>query len=86
MPKGMLLIVNKPPIQYGVEEAVEAVLTDIGFISSREKRAREDHFDILYELEQQLVETLKNMALTDNIEIISSCSFAFTRQNEMKEL
>ena len=86
MPKEMLPIVNKPLIQYGVEQAVEAGLTDIGFISSREKREREDHFDILYELEQQLVGTLKNMALTDNRKIISSCSFAFTRQNEMKGL
>ena len=52
MPKEMLPIVNKPLIQYGVEEAIEAGLTDIGFVSGRGKRAIEDHFDISYELEQ----------------------------------
>ena len=43
MPKEMLPIVSKPLIQYGVEEAIGAGLTDIGFISGRGKRAIEDH-------------------------------------------
>ena len=46
MPKEMLPIVNKPLVQYGVEEAIEAGLTDIGIISGRGKRAIEDHFDV----------------------------------------
>ena len=50
MPKEMLPIVNKPLIQYGVEEALAAGLTQIGFVTGRGKRALEDHFDTNYEL------------------------------------
>ena len=50
MPKEMLPIVNKPLIQYGVEEAIEAGLRNMGFISGRGKRAIEDHFDISFNL------------------------------------
>ena len=50
MPKEMLPIVNKPLIQYGVEEAIEAGISDVAVISGRGKRAVEDHFDISYEL------------------------------------
>ena len=64
MPKEMLPIVNKPLIQYGVEEAIEAGLTDIGFVSGRGKRAIEDHFDISYELEQQIMGTSKEYKYT----------------------
>ena len=45
MPKEMLPIVNKPLIQYGVEEAIEAGIPEVGFVSGRGKRAIEDHFD-----------------------------------------
>ena len=86
MPKEMLPVVNKPLIQYGVEEAIEAGLTDIGFISGRGKRAIEDHFDISYELEHQIAGTSKEYALNDIREIIRSCSFSYTRQNQMKGL
>lgn len=54
MPKEMLPIVNKPLIQYGVEEALAAGLTQIGFVTGRGKRALEDHFDTNYELEHQI--------------------------------
>ena len=53
-PKEMLPIVDKPLIQYAVEEAVAAGITDIIFISSRTKRTVEDHFDKAYELETEL--------------------------------
>jgi UTP--glucose-1-phosphate uridylyltransferase len=43
MPKEILPILDKPLVQYGVEEAVEAGLTDIGFVTCRGKRALEDH-------------------------------------------
>ncbi|MEC8645107.1 MAG: UTP--glucose-1-phosphate uridylyltransferase GalU [Pseudomonadota bacterium] len=86
MPKEMLPVVNKPLIQYGVEEAIEAGLTDIGFISGRGKRAIEDHFDISYELEHQIEGTAKEHALHDIREIINGCSFSYTRQNQMKGL
>src|SRR5450830_1245842 len=53
-PKEMLPIVDKPLIQYAVEEAVEAGITEMIFITGRNKRAIEDHFDTAYELETEL--------------------------------
>lgn len=53
-PKEMLPIVDKPLIQYAVEEAVAAGVTDLVFITGRNKRAIEDHFDTAYELEAEL--------------------------------
>lgn len=53
-PKEMLPIVDKPLIQYAVEEAVAAGITDLIFITGRNKRAIEDHFDTAYELESEL--------------------------------
>jgi len=50
-PKEMLPVVDKPAIQYVVEEAVQAGLTDILIITGRNKRAVEDHFDRNFELE-----------------------------------
>ena len=61
MPKEMLPVVNKPLIQYGVEEALDAGLTEISIVTGRGKRALEDHFDISYELENQIkARTRKN--------------------------
>ena len=51
MPKEMLTIVDKPLIQYAVEEALEAGIEQIIFVTGRGKSALEDHFDISYELE-----------------------------------
>ncbi|MBL8437976.1 MAG: UTP--glucose-1-phosphate uridylyltransferase GalU [Zoogloeaceae bacterium] len=53
-PKEMMPIVDKPLIQYAVEEAVSAGVTDLVFITGRSKRAIEDHFDKAYELETEL--------------------------------
>ncbi|BAL25105.1 UTP--glucose-1-phosphate uridylyltransferase GalU [Azoarcus sp. KH32C] len=53
-PKEMLPIVDKPLIQYAVEEAVDAGITDLIFITGRTKRSIEDHFDKAYELETEL--------------------------------
>lgn len=53
-PKEMLPIVDKPLIQYAVEEAVEAGITEMIFITGRNKRAIEDHFDKAYEIEAEL--------------------------------
>ena len=53
-PKEMLPIVDKPLIQYAVEEAVAAGVTDMIFVTGRSKRAIEDHFDKAYELESEL--------------------------------
>ena len=54
-PKEMLPIVDKPLIQYAVEEAVAAGITDMVFVTGRSKRAIEDHFDKAYELENELL-------------------------------
>src|SRR5213079_882146 len=53
-PKEMLPIVDKPLIQYAVEEAIEAGIKDMIFVTGRGKRAIEDHFDKAYELEAEL--------------------------------
>ncbi len=56
MPKEILPILDKPLVQYGVEEALSAGLTDIGFVTGRGKRAIEDHFDTSFELEYTLAQ------------------------------
>ena len=63
-PKEMLPVVDKPLIQYAVEEAVAAGITDLIFITGRNKRAIEDHFDTAYELESEL-EAAGKTALLD---------------------
>jgi UTP--glucose-1-phosphate uridylyltransferase len=55
-PKEMLPVVDKPVIQYLVEEAVSAGITDIIIVTGRGKRSIEDHFDMSFELEKTLVE------------------------------
>ncbi|MGZ3241466.1 MAG: UTP--glucose-1-phosphate uridylyltransferase GalU [Burkholderiaceae bacterium] len=62
-PKEMLPIVDKPLIQYAVEEAVAAGITEMVFITGRNKRAIEDHFDTAYELEAVLEEAGKKQLL-----------------------
>jgi UTP--glucose-1-phosphate uridylyltransferase len=86
MPKEMLPIVNKPLIQYGVEEALVAGIHGMGIVTGRGKRALEDHFDISYELEHQIAGTSKEGALTDIRRLINECTFSYTRQVEMKGL
>lgn len=86
MPKEMLPVVNKPLVQYGVEEAIEAGLDEIGFVTGRGKRSIADHFDMNYELEHQIAGTSKEEYLTSIREVINTGSFSFTRQAEMKGL
>jgi len=62
-PKEMLPVVDKPLIQYAVEEAVAAGITEMVFITGRNKRAIEDHFDTAYELESELEAANKNVLL-----------------------
>ena len=85
-PKEMLPVVNKPLIEYAVQEAVEAGLTQIGFVTGRGKRALEDHFDKNYELEDQIRGTGKEDLLRPTRDLIDSCQFSYTRQKEMKGL
>ncbi len=86
MPKEMLPILTKPLIQYGVEEAVEAGMNTMAIITGRGKRAIEDHFDISYELENQIKGTSKEHLLKEIRSLITKCTFTYTRQVEMRGL
>ena len=86
MPKEMLPILTKPLIQYGVEEAVEAGMNTMAIITGRGKRAIEDHFDISYELENQIKGTSKEHLLREIRSLITKCTFTYTRQVEMRGL
>ena len=84
MPKEMMPIVNKPLVQYGVEEAFNAGMTDMAFVTGRGKRAIPDHFDISYELEAQIAGTDKENHLIGIRNLIDNCTFTYTRQMQMK--
>ena len=86
MPKEMLPILNKPLIQYGVEEALEAGMTQIAFVTGRGKRAIEDHFDINYEIEHEIEGTEQEKALEGIRQLLSSCRFSYTRQLKIEGL
>jgi UTP--glucose-1-phosphate uridylyltransferase len=82
-PKEMLPIVDKPLIQYAVEEAVSAGITDLIFITGRGKRAIEDHFDKAYELEAELQAHGKNKLLKEVRGLLpDGVSCAYVRQAE----
>jgi UTP--glucose-1-phosphate uridylyltransferase len=82
-PKEMLPIVDKPLIQYAVEEAVAAGITDLIFITGRGKRAIEDHFDKAYELEAELQAHGKNKLLKEVRNLLpEGVSCAYVRQAE----
>ena len=83
MPKEMLPILDKPLVQYGVEEAAAAGLDRICFVTGRGKRAIEDHFDVSFELESSIAGTGKEDALQGIRRLIAQCSFSYTRQREM---
>ena len=82
-PKEMLPVVDKPLIQYAVEEAARAGITDMVFITGRSKRAIEDHFDKAYELEAEL-EAKNKTALLDAVRSVapSSINCIYIRQPE----
>lgn len=86
LPKEMLPILTKPLIHYGVDEALEAGMDTMGFVTGRSKRALEDYFDISYELEHQISGTKKEYLLAEIRTLINRCTFTFTRQNEMRGL
>lgn len=81
MPKEMMPIVDKPVIQYLVEEAVESGIEEIIFVTGRGKRAIEDHFDISYELEDTLVEKNKKELLAAVQGIPNLAKFSYVRQS-----
>jgi UTP--glucose-1-phosphate uridylyltransferase len=86
MPKEMLPIVDKPTIQYIVEEAVESGIEDIIIVTGKGKRAIEDHFDNSFELEQNLLHKGK-MELLDEVQKSSKLvDIHYIRQKEPKGL
>jgi UTP--glucose-1-phosphate uridylyltransferase len=83
IPKEMLPILNKPLLQYGVEEALSAGVTNMAIVTGRGKRSIEDHFDNAFELETQLKGTLKEHYLNEINIIIKKSTFTYVRQQEM---
>ena len=80
-PKEMLPVVDKPAIQYVVEEAVAAGIDDILIITSRSKRSIEDHFDRQFELEYHLDAAGKQAELTEIVDLASLADIHFVRQS-----
>src|SRR5688500_4068705 len=76
-PKEMLPIVDKPLIQYAVEEAAAAGITEMIFVTGRNKRAIEDHFDKAYELETELERKGKDV-LIDSVRSALQASVRYT--------
>lgn len=85
-PKEMIPIVDKPTIQYIVEEAAAAGIEDILVISGRNKRAIEDHFDKSYELEEELSRKGKSELLEVVENISNMANIHYIRQKEAKGL
>lgn len=85
MPKEMLPIVDKPTIQYIVEEAIESGIEDIIIVTGKGKRAIEDHFDHNFELEDNLMKKEK-LDLLDKINYASNVDIHYIRQKEPKGL
>ena len=83
MPKEMLTVVDKPLIQYAVEEAASAGITDMIFVTGRNKRAIEDHFDRAYELENELIRAEKHDLLDElRAAVPSNINCIFLRQGD----
>ncbi len=80
-PKEMLPVVDKPAIQYVVEEAVAAGIDDILIITSRSKRSIEDHFDRQFELEHHLDQSGKHDQLGTVVDLASLADIHFVRQS-----
>jgi UTP--glucose-1-phosphate uridylyltransferase len=81
-PKEMLPLVDKPIIQYGVEEAVASGVKDIIIVTGRGKNAIEDHFDVNIELESFLQQRGKNDLLEEIRNISNNSNVAYVRQGE----
>ena len=81
MPKEMLTVVDKPLIQYAVEEALEAGIEQIIFVTGRGKGALEDHFDISYELEDTMRARGKSLDAISHIRMKPG-SPVYVRQQE----
>lgn len=83
IPKEMLPIVDKPLIHYAVEEAMDAGMVDNAFVTGRGKYSISDHFDISYEMEAEISGTGKEEKLKNIRNLLSNCTFTYTRQKKM---
>ncbi len=81
-PKEMLVLVDKPVIQYGVEEAVQSGVTNIVIVTGRGKNAIEDHFDVAVELESFLEQRGKKEQLEEIRKITQLIQVSYVRQGE----
>lgn len=86
MPKEMLPILNKPTIQYIVEEAIASGIEDIIIVTGKGKRAIEDHFDHAFELEHYLADQGKSSTLEEVLSSSTVPNVHFIRQKEPKGL
>ena len=87
IPKEMLPIIDRPLIEYAVEEAVNAGITEVIFITSHTKRAIEDHFDQNFELEEKLLSSGKKEYLEKiNRDIFKNIKFTYVRQKTQNGL
>ncbi|MFZ2189307.1 MAG: sugar phosphate nucleotidyltransferase [Candidatus Magasanikiibacteriota bacterium] len=82
MPKEMLPVLDKPVVQYIVEEMANSGITEIIFVTSSQKRAIEDHFDRDYELEDKLAKNDKLHHIQELINLSKKVKFFYTRQSE----
>ena len=85
-PKEMLVIVDKPSLQYIIEELVESGIKDIIIVTGRNKNSIEDHFDYSYELEDTLKKDGKDKLLGKVESISSMANICYVRQNHPKGL
>ena len=83
IPKEMLPILNKPLLQYGVEEALSSGIKNMAIVTGRGKRAIEDHFDNAYELESQVSGTNNEQHLKEINEVIMKSTFTYVRQKKI---
>jgi UTP--glucose-1-phosphate uridylyltransferase len=82
MPKEMLPLVDKPLIQYVVEEAVSSGIEEVVLVTGRGKRAIEDHFDVAFELEEELKAKGKHKILNELQRIADLVTFCYIRQKK----
>jgi UTP--glucose-1-phosphate uridylyltransferase len=86
IPKEMVTLIDRPLIQYAVEEVINSGIERIIFVSARSKRALEDHFDRSPELEYSLEQSGKDELLEEMKKLSSMCDVTYVRQKEPKGL
>jgi len=86
IPKEMLPILTKPLIEYGVQEAFDAGCTTMAMVTSKYKKAIEDHFDTNTDINALIANSSKEQLLNDTNTLIKNCTFTYIRQKQMRGL